>query len=462
MTLRSFVRLYRNLGCFVLVGACVAAIPEIALGNGLTIPFQGYLTDSAGKAVADGTRLVQFKLFDAPVGGRLVWGGELHQLSVNAGLVNTRLGSKTSLDGVDFNLPLYLELTVDAQGMDELGAGVIDASDPPLLPRQRVVPAVFARTAAWARDAGKLEGHGWDRILISVEGKGSRLNGDLVAFPDGSVLGDIVGQAGVDGRWLQDYSVGEGKIGSLSRLTLPGEKITDRTNESGEPDVIGLQITEAGDALVRGGVGVGLRSVSEPDSSLPGHGLIHLDGVSRNLLFSQAQSLTEESETQPRLLLPEIAILSESIDDPSVGGGSNENGGWQTRRLNTIQPPKGTYSIKLELDRNEIRLLAGQYLIEGSAPAFRIRNHLVTVNRVESDRPAGAVIIGPAAFTHGSVSVQTRAFFSGIIDVKQEEERFVIRHFTDGNGPNKGLGAEHTAGAEIPLITTQVKVTKLR
>src|SRR6266478_4859982 len=75
------------------------------------LPFQGRLTDASGVAVTDGARLVQFKIYDAPVGGQAVWNGEVQKLTVNAALISTVLGSKASLSSVDFNKSLYLELT---------------------------------------------------------------------------------------------------------------------------------------------------------------------------------------------------------------------------------------------------------------------------------------------------------------------------------------------------------------
>ena len=67
------------------------------------LPFQGRLTDANGQAISDGARVVQFKIYDAPVGGRAVWNGEVQKLSVNGGLVSTLLGSKADLSAVDFN-----------------------------------------------------------------------------------------------------------------------------------------------------------------------------------------------------------------------------------------------------------------------------------------------------------------------------------------------------------------------
>ena len=122
------------------------------------LPFQGRLTDAAGNPVADGARVVQFKLYDAAVGGRAVWNGEVHKLTVNGGLVNTVLGSRASLEAVDFDRSIFLEVTVDANGDDR-----IDLADPPLLPRQSVLPAVFSAEAA---DARQLAGFDWGDLMV--------------------------------------------------------------------------------------------------------------------------------------------------------------------------------------------------------------------------------------------------------------------------------------------------------
>src|SRR5829696_7984871 len=79
-------------------------------GAARLLPFQGRLSDANGAAIPDGARVVQFKIYDAPVGGRAVWNGEVQKLTVNGGLVSTMLGTKASLSALDFNRDLYLEL----------------------------------------------------------------------------------------------------------------------------------------------------------------------------------------------------------------------------------------------------------------------------------------------------------------------------------------------------------------
>src|SRR5688572_2598665 len=88
------------LGCLV-GGLGAGALPLLiqffqatAHGDTKLLPFQGRLTDASGNGLADGAKVVEFKMYDAPTGGSVKWAGEVHKLSVNGGLVNTMLGSK--------------------------------------------------------------------------------------------------------------------------------------------------------------------------------------------------------------------------------------------------------------------------------------------------------------------------------------------------------------------------------
>lgn len=121
------------------------------------LPFQGRVSSASGGGVVDGPRTIQFKLYDAPVGGQAVWNGEVQRLTVNQGLISTILGTKASLTSVDFARSLYLEMTLDANA-----DGQITLADPPLLPRQTLTPTIFAVEAANSR---KLDGFDWADVF---------------------------------------------------------------------------------------------------------------------------------------------------------------------------------------------------------------------------------------------------------------------------------------------------------
>lgn len=123
------------------------------------LPFQGRLTDQSGAAISNGARLIQFKIFDVPTGGSPIWPGELHRTTVNGGLVNVLLGSKASFAGINFDRQLYLEITADINGDN-----AITAVDPPMLPRQVILPTLFAQES---RNSAKLLDADWSAILAN-------------------------------------------------------------------------------------------------------------------------------------------------------------------------------------------------------------------------------------------------------------------------------------------------------
>lgn len=162
---------------FVIVAALVAVLGCLHLQNNTRaasrlLPFQGRLTDAQGNAIADGPRVVQFKIYDAPIGGQVMWNGEVQKLTVNAGLVSTLLGTKANFSGVDFNRDVYLELTVDSNN-----DGHITAADPPLLPRQSVIPTVFAVEAGNSRLLGN---HDWSALFGVNDPVNGKLHGSKI------------------------------------------------------------------------------------------------------------------------------------------------------------------------------------------------------------------------------------------------------------------------------------------
>ena len=68
-------KIVRTVLCAVLVGGALgysfAAKSETKL-----LPFQGKLTDANGQVIEDKAIVVQFKMYDAPVGGNAKWNGE--------------------------------------------------------------------------------------------------------------------------------------------------------------------------------------------------------------------------------------------------------------------------------------------------------------------------------------------------------------------------------------------------
>jgi microcystin-dependent protein len=178
------------------------------------LPFQGRLSDANGNPVPDGARVIQFKIYDAPVGGRVVWNGEVQKLTVNGGLVSTLLGTKADLSEVDFDQDLYLELTIDAN--DD---GQISPADPPLLPRQSILPAVFAKESA---DSRLLDGYDWAALFGTNNPA------------DGTLLDSKIRDGSINGNKFQSGTIHAGLMASntLTLATLARE-VMDQLVPSG-------------------------------------------------------------------------------------------------------------------------------------------------------------------------------------------------------------------------------------
>ena len=214
---------------FALRNAAVQAAPPRLL------PFQGRLTDASGAPVSDGAKVVQFKIYDAPTGGTAVWNGEVQKVTVNGGLVSTLLGSKADLSTVDFNQALYLEITVDANADSQ-----ITAADPPLLPRQSILPAVFAVEAQSARTlkAGDGQNYDWSALFGTQSPASGAIPLNRVSIPNGgipaaaitandSITANQLAPNAVDTSELKDNSVTSAKLDSevATSIIPPGSII---------------------------------------------------------------------------------------------------------------------------------------------------------------------------------------------------------------------------------------------
>ena len=207
---------------------CFFALFALLCGNAFgqsspkLLPFQGRLTDQNGVAVSNGVRLVQFKIYDVPTGGSPVWAGELHRTTVNGGLVNVMLGTKTPLSGVDFDKQLYLEITVDVSGPAGTPDNSITAADPPMLPRQAILPVVFAKEAA---DSRLLAGSSW----IPLFGTNSP-NGPLLPtkIATNSILGSQIADQTITASQIASNTITARQMtaGSISTRELNGAVAT--------------------------------------------------------------------------------------------------------------------------------------------------------------------------------------------------------------------------------------------
>ena len=91
---------------------CLTSIVNIySQGIPETINYQGILKDAAGVVVQNGDYNLTFKLYDAESGGTSLW-AETKSISVLDGIVNTKLGSSSSLPDSIFDGALWLGITI--------------------------------------------------------------------------------------------------------------------------------------------------------------------------------------------------------------------------------------------------------------------------------------------------------------------------------------------------------------
>jgi hypothetical protein len=109
-----------------LLGTLVASA---ALGQPATISHQGYL-ESSGVPI-NGSRTITFSLFDAATGGTEVWKEKKVGVPVTDGIFDVELGIGTSLEGVNLNRALWLQIAVDGDD---------------LFPRSKVTGVPYAHT----------------------------------------------------------------------------------------------------------------------------------------------------------------------------------------------------------------------------------------------------------------------------------------------------------------------------
>ena len=120
------------------------------------ISLQGFLKDANGKAVADGNKVLTFKLYNAATGGTLLWTKTFNSVSVVGGVYAVQLGASDSnveISTLAWDVPYYVGITVE--------------SEPELAPRTEFTYAPYtfavnkanlADVATYATTAGAIGG----------------------------------------------------------------------------------------------------------------------------------------------------------------------------------------------------------------------------------------------------------------------------------------------------------------
>jgi len=127
-----------------------------------TMSYQGYLTDLNGEAL-DGPVALTFRLYDAALGGAMLWEESQTNVPLSDGVFSVMLGSRTDLDGVAFDGPRYLSVSVD--GGDALAPRVALGTAPMSLYARSVADGAAVRSINGMADEVTLEGG--DNVTIT-------------------------------------------------------------------------------------------------------------------------------------------------------------------------------------------------------------------------------------------------------------------------------------------------------
>jgi len=210
--------------------AVVFLLASLAYAGPDTITYQGSLLNSLGGPVADGTYLMQFKLFDDAAGVVKRW-DETDNVQVTRGLFATILGDSTPFGGLFLSYPdLWLEVTIDVDR-----SGTFEG-DEVFSPRQNLtgVPWACPRLEPNVESPNLIGGLVGNRatsgvVGATIGGGGAPGRGlfNRVTDPYGTVGGGGNNQAGDDDPGTNEarYATvggGEGNTASGYRATVCG------------------------------------------------------------------------------------------------------------------------------------------------------------------------------------------------------------------------------------------------
>ena len=135
------------------------------------------------------------------------------------------------------------------------------------------------------------------------------------------------------------------------------------------------------------------------------------------------------------------AIISDQKTQ-NTDAGTFSSGAWRTRDLNTeIADPDGIVSI----GSNQFTLGAGTYLIEASAPSFRVSDHMVKLYNATSSSDVAFGTSGHCQDTNGRVHdtsiVRCRVTITG-------STTFEIQHRCEDTQSSNGFGHGTNFGPE--------------
>lgn len=178
-------------------GSAQGAMPE-------TLNYQGRMRLTSGAAVADSnSNNIEFRLYDDPTAGTLVWSETQSGVTTTAGLFNVQLGVVNPLSGLPFNQPYWLTLRFN--GDSEMNPRTPLAAGPYAF-RAKAADALNLPYSANAATPGTLFGaNNTDSVGTALRGQGS------------GTSSSSTGVLGQGGRGVVGASNASGGVGVLAQ-----------------------------------------------------------------------------------------------------------------------------------------------------------------------------------------------------------------------------------------------------
>jgi hypothetical protein len=183
--------------------------------------------------------------------------------------------------------------------------------------------------------------------------------------------------------------------------------------------------------------------------------------LNNNTNYLATNTLNLSSQTQTNFnnvnnIIGSVVIFADVKANGTVGG-TNVANTWNTRNITNIIFQSFASGASLLSSSNSFTLPIGKWLIEASAPAFRVNSHKIRI----VDTVLNTIAIGTSenAGTGTYYAVQNRSTAYAIETISTGTKTYNIQHWTQTANPDDGLGEPTNAG--VNEIYTLVKCTRI-
>jgi hypothetical protein len=147
-----------------------------------------------------------------------------------------------------------------------------------------------------------------------------------------------------------------------------------------------------------------------------------------------------------------VAIIAD-VKAYNVNGGTFTQDAWRTRDLNTeLDDPSNIVTIT----SNQFTLQAGTYLVEWSAPAFKVAKHS---SRLQNITDATTEELGTAQYNLQTMDTVIPTTGACVVTLSSAKA-FEIQHYCTLTKNSNGLGAESSISGQNSVYTL-VKIHKI-